>query len=67
MECEVTPTVLKHSPILGRARPGGCWGQDNRTLTLGPSEQDLPTAAPVGRDQSQKRGKETGMGVGGGV
>ena len=60
VECEVAHTVLKQSPTLGRAQPREWRGQDNRTLTLGPSEWALPTSST-----SQKRAKpEKGEGWG---
>ena len=63
VECEVAHTVLKQSPTLGRAQPREWRGQDNRTLTLGPSQWDLATSSTSQKRPSQKRGK-AGVGDG---
>ena len=52
--------MFEHSPTMGRARPGGRWGQDNRTLTLGPTERDQPTSSTSQKTTKLEEGEGWG-------
>lgn len=68
VEREVAPTVLSTALFWGGLDLGGAGGQDNRTLTLGPSERDLPTGSTSKERPKPEEGQgRPGWGLGGGT